>query len=126
MNKEAIAIKDTQSFMYQLTINAPEEKGWTHEHILEVMRGNFKTLVYMADEQGSCYHTHIYVMSDIHGNFNAYKAMLEKINFGASDMLYILGDILDRGPNPIKIILDLMERSNVEVMRCKDTDADTG
>ena len=45
MNKEAIAIKDTQSFMYQLTINAPEEKGWTHEHILEVMRGNFKTLI---------------------------------------------------------------------------------
>ena len=50
--------------MYQLTINAPEEKGWTHEHILEVMRGNFKTLVYicMADEQGSCYHTHIFVV----------------------------------------------------------------
>lgn len=23
-------IRDTQSFMYQLTINAPEEKGWTH------------------------------------------------------------------------------------------------
>lgn len=31
-------------------------------------------------------------------------------------MLYILGDILDRGPNPIKIILDVMERPNVEVM----------
>lgn len=33
--------------MYQLTINAPEEKGWTHEHILGVMRGNFKTLALM-------------------------------------------------------------------------------
>lgn len=31
-------------------------------------------------------------------------------------MLYILGDILDREPNPIKIILDVMERPNVEVM----------
>ena len=59
-----IAIKDTQSFMYQITINAPKEKGWTHEHILEVLRGNFKTLVYicMADEQGSCYHTHVFVV----------------------------------------------------------------
>ena len=40
--------------MYQLTINAPKEQGWTHEHILDVMRGNFKPLVYicMADEQG--------------------------------------------------------------------------
>lgn len=50
-----------------------------------------------------------YVMSDIHGNYRAYKAMLEKINFNREDMLYILGDILDRGPNPIRIILDLME-----------------
>ena len=57
-----------------------------------------------------------YVMSDIHGNYDAYKKMLDKIQFNDSDMLYILGDILDRGPNPIKIILDLMERPNVEVI----------
>ena len=57
-----------------------------------------------------------YVMSDLHGNYRAYKAMLEKINFNREDMLYILGDILDRGPNPIKIILDLMGRFNVEVI----------
>lgn len=57
-----------------------------------------------------------YVMSDLHGNYRSYKAMLEKINFSDVDMLYILGDILDRGPNPIKIILDLMERPNVEVI----------
>lgn len=55
-------------------------------------------------------------MSDIHGNFDAYKAMLEKINFSNLDTMYILGDILDRGPNPIKIILDLMDRPNVEVI----------
>lgn len=50
--------------MYQLTFNSPIEKGWTHEHILEVMRNNFKTLVYicMADEQGSCFHTHVFVV----------------------------------------------------------------
>ena len=57
-----------------------------------------------------------YVMSDLHGNYEAYLRMLEKIEFQDSYMLYILGDILDRGPNPIKIIVDLMERPNVEVI----------
>lgn len=57
-----------------------------------------------------------YVMSDLHGNYNSYIAMLDKINFQNSDMLFILGDILDRGPNPIKIILDLMKRPNVEII----------
>ena len=55
-------------------------------------------------------------MSDLHGNYDAYIEMLKKINFSDDDMLYILGDVLDRGPNPIKIILDLMERPNVEVI----------
>lgn len=57
-----------------------------------------------------------YVMSDLHGNYKSYRAMLEKIKFSSDDMLYILGDILDRGPHPIKIILDLMERPNVVVI----------
>lgn len=57
-----------------------------------------------------------YVMSDIHGNYNSYIKMLKKIDFNDQDTLYILGDILDRGPNPIKIILDIMSRTNVEVI----------
>lgn len=58
----------------------------------------------------------IYVMSDLHGNYDAYINMLEKINFKNTDTLYIIGDILDRGPNPIRILLDLMERPNIEVI----------
>lgn len=57
-----------------------------------------------------------YVMSDLHGNYKAYLHMLEKINFGENDRLYILGDILDRGKNPVSILLDVMERSNVTVL----------
>ena len=57
-----------------------------------------------------------YVMSDLHGNYSAYLAMLKKIDLKDDDMLYILGDILDRGPNPIKIILDVMNRPNIEVI----------
>ena len=39
--------------MYQLTINSPLEKGYTHEQIVEIIRCNFKTINYfcMADEE---------------------------------------------------------------------------
>ena len=57
-----------------------------------------------------------YVMSDLHGQYDLYKKMLKKIHFSDEDMLYILGDILDRGPHPIRIILDLLERFNVDVI----------
>ncbi len=55
--------KDTQSSKYQLTINNPLDKGWTHQKIFETFRNNFKTLEYlcMADEQGSTFHTHAFV-----------------------------------------------------------------
>lgn len=66
--------------MYQLTINAPVEKGWTHEHILDVFRNNFKTLVYicMADEQGSMYHTHIFVVFASRVRFSMVKRYFEE------------------------------------------------
>lgn len=54
-----------------------------------------------------------YVMSDIHGEYDMFVELLEKIQFKANDTLYILGDILDRGPHPIKTILKLMEMPNV-------------
>ena len=55
--------KDTQSAKYQLTINQPIEKGLTHEKILQTIKDNFKTLEYlcMSDEQGSIFHTHVFV-----------------------------------------------------------------
>lgn len=66
--------------MYQLTINSPIEKGWSHEHILDVMRANFKTLVYicMADEQGSCYHTHVFVVFASRVRFSMVKRYFEE------------------------------------------------
>jgi hypothetical protein len=66
--------------MYQLTINSPIDKGWTHEHILEEFRNNFKTLVYicMADEQGSMYHTHIFVVFASRVRFSMIKRYFEE------------------------------------------------
>lgn len=55
----------------------------------------------------------IYVMSDIHGEYDKYAAMLKKINFCDSDELYVLGDVIDRGPEPVKILQDMAMRHNV-------------
>ena len=54
-----------------------------------------------------------YVMSDLHGAFNKYIAMLEKIDFGAEDELYVIGDVVDRGEQPMEILFDMMNRANV-------------
>ena len=54
-----------------------------------------------------------YVMSDLHGAFNRYIAMLEKIDFGSEDELYVIGDVVDRGEQPMEILLDMMNRANV-------------
>ena len=54
-----------------------------------------------------------YVMRDLHGAFNKYITMLEKIDFGADDELYVIGDVVDRGEQPMEILLDMMNRANV-------------
>jgi Predicted phosphohydrolases len=55
----------------------------------------------------------IYAMSDLHGEYEKYLAMLKKINFSDDDELYIIGDVVDRGPNPVEILRDMSMRPNV-------------
>lgn len=55
----------------------------------------------------------IYAMSDLHGCYDLYVKMLEKVNFSDDDTLYILGDVVDRGPDGIKILQHMMKRKNV-------------
>lgn len=55
----------------------------------------------------------IYVMSDIHGSYDKYLEMLDLINFCDDDVLYILGDLLDRGDKPLELVQDIMHRTNV-------------
>ena len=59
----------------------------------------------------------IYVMSDLHGCYEKYTKMLKKISFSKEDTLYILGDVVDRGPNGMKILLDIAGRKNVTLLR---------
>ncbi|MCD8133842.1 MAG: fructose-bisphosphatase class III [Clostridiales bacterium] len=39
--------------------------------------------------------------------------LLDKINFSSVDELYILGDIVDRGPEPIRLVQELMMHPNI-------------
>lgn len=57
-----------------------------------------------------------YVISDVHGQYNAYKKMLNKIRFTKNDFLYVLGDVIDRGPEGLRIIQDIMKRENAELL----------
>lgn len=58
-----------------------------------------------------------YVMADIHGQYQLLLAMLEKINFSPADQLIIIGDLADRGPNPLEVIHFAMEMPNVHLIR---------
>lgn len=50
-----------------------------------------------------------YVISDIHGMYGSYIEAMRKMT--PNDHIYILGDVIDRGKNGIKILKDIMERS---------------
>lgn len=54
-----------------------------------------------------------YVISDIHGCYDQYMELLRKINLRDEDELYVLGDVVDRGLQPIKVLQDMMARPNV-------------
>ncbi len=55
-----------------------------------------------------------YVVSDIHGEFEKYQKIFKAIDFKDGDTLYVLGDVVDRGENSIKILQDMMKRPNVK------------
>ena len=54
----------------------------------------------------------IYACSDIHGCYNRFIKLLNRINFTEKDELYILGDTIDRNPDGIKVLLYIMENQN--------------
>ena len=54
-----------------------------------------------------------YAISDLHGCYSLYRKMLERISFSDNDTLYILGDLVDRGDEGLRIALDVSERENV-------------
>ncbi len=49
-----------------------------------------------------------YICSDLHGEYNAYKTIINRL--GENDKLYILGDVIDRKEDGIKILQDIIRR----------------
>lgn len=54
-----------------------------------------------------------YCISDIHGYYDLFCRLLDKIKFGGEDRLYVLGDIIDKGPNSIRLAKLLFSMPNI-------------
>ena len=54
-----------------------------------------------------------YVMADLHGCYDKFMEMLEKIEFTDQDLLFVLGDVIDRGEDGIELLNEMMLRVNV-------------
>lgn len=55
-----------------------------------------------------------YVLSDLHGQYDKFMDMLKLTKFNDNDKMYILGDIFDRGPDPLKILDYVICRKNID------------
>ena len=55
----------------------------------------------------------VYVMSDIHGQYDMFMDLMEQINLKAKDKLYILGDVIDRGTESMKVLFEMMKHPNI-------------
>lgn len=58
----------------------------------------------------------IYVTSDIHGCFDEFKKLLNYIKFCDNDFLYIIGDVLGRGNEPIPLLQYVMVHKNMKLL----------
>ena len=54
-----------------------------------------------------------YAVSDIHGCYDKYIQLLRRFDLRPTDTLYVLGDMIDRGPDGLKILLDMSMRPNI-------------
>lgn len=59
----------------------------------------------------------IFVISDLHGQFVLLQLLLERIQFNDNDELFILGDIMDRGPNSIDIYYFVKCMPNIHMIK---------
>lgn len=55
----------------------------------------------------------VYVVADLHGNQTKFRQLLQEISFRETDVLYVIGDIVDYGDESMELIGDLSIRYNV-------------
>lgn len=57
-----------------------------------------------------------YFISDIHGEYDLFLKLLDKIGFRDSDRLIVLGDVIGKGLNAVKLVDFLRSSSNIDVI----------
>ncbi len=57
-----------------------------------------------------------YVVADLHGQYGVFEKGLEKIGFNQDDMLYVIGDAVDRGRDGIKLLSCIKEQDNMDLL----------
>ena len=53
------------------------------------------------------------VTSDIHGDYDGFIELLNEINFNEKDCMIIVGDILEKGKDSLKLLRKVMKTSNI-------------
>lgn len=53
----------------------------------------------------------ILVTSDIHGQKNCLEQLLKKVDYGGDDILVIVGDLIEKGPESLEVVRYVMELS---------------
>lgn len=54
-----------------------------------------------------------YVVSDIHGEYRKFLDLLKQIRFSEDDLMYVVGDLVDYGEEPMELLADLSVRLNI-------------
>ena len=57
-----------------------------------------------------------YVFSDVHGHFGALDRLLERVSPTSDDRIFMLGDMIDRGPDPISVVRFCHDLPNCTVL----------
>lgn len=55
-----------------------------------------------------------YCISDIHGHYELFCRLMDKIKFSGGDRLYVLGDVIDKGPDSVKLLRTLLSMRGAE------------
>lgn len=55
-----------------------------------------------------------YIASDIHGEYDLFMRLLEKISFSDKDEFFVCGDIVEKGSDSIKLVKSIMKTPNVK------------
>lgn len=57
-----------------------------------------------------------YVVSDLHGEDVLFHKMLDKIEFSDADTLFVIGDVVDRGPGGISLLQEILRTPNMTLI----------